>query len=137
MGGEWPLSHLDWLRARGISVLVNLTERTYRDDRFRIHQIPVPDGTAPGEQQIGRFCGLVRRALEDGTAVYAHCHAGCGRTGTVMACYLVYADRMDAKAAIERVRGLRPCSIETDAQMNAVTEWAGRMRQSGYRLPVT
>lgn len=89
MGGEWPLPRLDWFRSRGISVLVNLTERAYRDDRFRIHRIPVSDGTAPGEQQIGRFCGLVRRALEDEAAVYAHCHAGCGRTGTVMACYPV------------------------------------------------
>ena len=137
MGGEWPLNHLDWLASRGIAVLVNLTEHAYRDDRFRIHRIPVPDGAAPGERQIQRFCALVRRALQDETPVYAHCLAGCGRTGTVMACYLVYADRLGARDAIERVRELRPCSIETDVQLEAVTAWAWRMRQTGYRLAVT
>jgi atypical dual specificity phosphatase len=135
MGGEWPGAHLDWLHAAGVSVLVNLTESTYRDDRFRIHRIPLPDGRAPGEAAIARFCGLVGRELLAGSRIYAHCVAGCGRTGTMMACYLVYRERCDGPEAVARVRALRPCSVENDAQADAVRGWALLMRATGYELP--
>ena len=134
MAGEWPGPHLDWLERQGISVLVNLTDDEYRDDRFRVHGIPVPDGAAPGDEQIRRFCGLVERELEARRAVYVHCIAGCGRTGTMMACYLVYRDRLDPMEAMRQVRGVRPCSVETAAQADAVVRWSLLMQASGYRL---
>ena len=137
MGGEWPAPHLDWLESRGITVLINLTGRRYRDDRFRIHDIPVSDGAAPDEAQIGQFCRLVRREVTAKNAVYAHCLAGCGRTGTMMACYLVYRYRREPHAAMERIRGMRPCSIETSAQEEAVSRWALLMRATNYRLAPT
>src|SRR5258706_6529489 len=116
MGGEWPVPHLDWLESQGISVLVNLTERPYLDGRFQIHRIPLADGAAPDAEQIRRFCDLVDRALEADGKVYVHCAAGCGRTGTMMACYLVYRHRLDPLVALRRVRDARPCSVETAAQ---------------------
>lgn len=36
--------------------------------------------------------------------VAVHCHAGLGRTGLLIACYLVYSERMTAKEAIHFVR---------------------------------
>jgi atypical dual specificity phosphatase len=137
MGGEWPAPHLDWLESRGVAVLINLTERQYRDARFRIHHIPVPDGASPEETQITRFCLLVRRELAAGHTVYAHCLAGCGRTGTMMACYLIYREHLEPRAAIARVRAARRCSVETDAQEAAVTGWARLMQVTGYRLATT
>jgi len=134
LGGEWAPPYLDWLDYRGVTILVNLTERRYRDRRFRVFQIPIRDGGVPETEQIRRFCRIVRRAARDGERVYAHCLAGCGRTGTMIACYLVYRYRLDADAAVARVRALRPCSIETDGQEEAVAEWALLMEEVGYRL---
>ena len=134
MAGEWAEPHLDWLAGQGVAVLVNLTERSYRDERFRIHDIPVVDGTAPDESQIRRFCAEVDRELAEDKAVYVHCLAGCGRTGTMMACYLVYRERLDPLEAIRRLRGIRTCSVETAAQADAVIDWSLRMQASGYRL---
>jgi len=130
MGGEWPVPHLDWLSSEGISVIVNLTERPYQDDRFRIHHIPVKDGTAPAAEQIRKFCDVVERALDANSRVYVHCAAGCGRTGTMMACYLIYRDRLDPLEALHRVREVRPCSVETEAQAEAVLEWALRLQEN-------
>jgi atypical dual specificity phosphatase len=129
MGGEWPVPHFDWLASKGISVLVNLTERTYLDDRFQIHRIPVGEGSAPDVEQIRQFCNLVERALDTGQRLYVHCVAGCGRTGTMMACYLVYRHRLDPLEALRRVREARPCSVETAAQADAVIEWAVRLQE--------
>src|SRR5204862_143266 len=50
---------------------------------------PMGDWTAPSQKQIGRVLGFVARALADGKAVAVSCGAGYGRTGTVLACYLV------------------------------------------------
>src|SRR6266852_752144 len=83
MGGQWPLAHLDWLESLGITVLVNLTPNPYGDQRFRVHQIPVAEWTAPGEADIARFCGLLRQELAASSKIYVHCLAGCGRTGTM------------------------------------------------------
>ena len=137
MGGAWPLAHLDWLAGEGVSVVVNLTERAYGDDRFRIHQIGVGDGKAPGEAQIDRFCRVLQDELAAGHRVYVHCAAGRGRTGTMMACYLIYRDRCGAAEAIARVRGLAPRSVETDAQEAAVAAWTLLMQATGYRLSET
>jgi atypical dual specificity phosphatase len=135
IGGQWPGPNLDWLVSLGITVLVNLTPTAYRDQRFRIHQIPVPEWTAPFEADITRFCGLIDGELATGSKIYVHCLAGCGRTGTMMACYLVYRDRSDPLDAISRVRALRPCSVETKAQADSVLEWSALMRATDYQLP--
>lgn len=134
LGGEWAPPFLEWLHHRGVSILVNLTERRYRDARFRVFQVAIPDGGVPEPAQIGEFCRIVRRAERAGARVYAHCLAGCGRTGTMIACYLAYREHLDGDAAIARVRALRACAIETDGQEEAVAEWAALMADVGYRL---
>ena len=39
-----------------------------------------------------------------GGKVAIHCHAGLGRTGVLIACYLVYSQRMSGDEAIKLVR---------------------------------
>jgi atypical dual specificity phosphatase len=51
--------------------------------------------------------------------VLVHCGEGKGRTGTVLAAYLV-SKGATADEAIERVRELRPGSIENVDQENAI-----------------
>ncbi len=45
-----------------------------------------------------------------------HCAAGIGRTGTILACYLIKYKKNSAKDAIEKVRKKRPGSIQSERQ---------------------
>ena len=59
-----------------------------------------------------------------------HCGAGLGRTGTVLAAWLVTHGR-DADEAVAEVRAKRPGSVETPAQEHAVWMFAQAQEKSG------
>jgi len=114
----------------GIFQLINLTETAHLADQCRGAgleqlQIPIADFSAPTQGQIGAAITAIDEAVRAGQAVAVHCHAGLGRTGTICACYLVRTG-LSAEGAIARVRMLRPGSIETPAQEEAVRTYARR-----------
>lgn len=125
---------LHWLRRNGIDVLVTLTEdplpRYWVNDAgvMALH-VPVPDMEPPTERQLDHIVAAVLRANGSGLGVAVHCLAGKGRTGTVLAALFV-ADGLSARAALERVRELRPGSVETLEQERAIERYA-RHRAAG------
>ncbi|XP_016093916.1 protein tyrosine phosphatase domain-containing protein 1 isoform X2 [Sinocyclocheilus grahami] len=62
-------------------------------------------------------------AVQEGKMA-VHCHAGLGRTGVLIACFLVFTSRMSADQAILFVRAKRPNSIQTRGQLLCVREFA-------------
>jgi protein-tyrosine phosphatase len=112
---------LSLLAQAGIGAIVSLLNicaqaAIYSRAGFAYHLMPVPDGEAPSMEQFSEFLHFVReqRALERKTAV--HCTAGLGRTGTVLAGYLI-ATGSSVDAAVSRIRNLRPGAIETPRQI--------------------
>ena len=120
------------LSGSGVRLLVNLHERPHDPSRLERHglretHLPVKDFAAPSPEQIERGVGAILEALEAGEAVAVHCGGGLGRTGTLLACYLLASSEgLGAEEAVRRVRTLRPGSVETPAQLAAVRAWARR-----------
>jgi hypothetical protein len=66
----------------------------------------------------------IRRALSGGGRVLVHCKGGCGRSGMIALRLMIEAGEKP-EPALERLRHLRPCAIETEAQM----DWALQARR--------
>ncbi len=127
------------LQNHGIVVLVSLTEvPTAAEDAARhgieVVHLPVHDFTAPTQEQLFSFVHAAREARSASRPVGVHCAAGLGRTGTVLATFLV-ADGMSATDAIVEIRRLRPGSIETEDQEQAVHTFQSRWRAVESPVP--
>ncbi len=118
------------LQTRHIGLLINLHERPdppellYQLRAETVH-MPVSNSDAPTQDQLDRGVAVIGDALSRGVRVAVHCGAGLGRSGTLLAAYLV-SQGSAPDEAVAHVRAARPGSIETDEQEAAVHHFAHR-----------
>jgi len=133
----WSFSVPEALRAlseEGIRAILSLDEEGLSDAMvkefgFEYHHSPIPDFHAPAIDQLEECLSFIRGQIEQGRPVVVHCRAGMGRTGTILACYLVRFDSVHPETAIERTRDMRPGSIETGEQEQLVRRYAEYLQQ--------
>jgi atypical dual specificity phosphatase len=129
--GPASFDDLSFLYHNGVRAVIRMEERTIAADTGnRVDMVdmfePVTDFTAPHLEQIHRMVEFIDQQVAEQRPVAVSCYAGIGRTGTVLACYLVHRGQEPADA-INRIRELRPRSVQTADQEAAVygyAQWA-------------
>ncbi|KAJ1558365.1 cell division control protein 14 [Nowakowskiella sp. JEL0078] len=82
-------------------------------DGVRVLFLPVPDGSVPRFRQIRAFLKHANHTIDVlHKKVVIHCQAGIGRTGTLLAIYLMERYNISAAEAISRLRFYRPQSLQ-------------------------
>ncbi|XP_046902945.1 dual specificity protein phosphatase 23b [Hypomesus transpacificus] len=121
-----------YLFDNGIKHLVCLCERKppHYDTcpGVTLHHINITDFCPPTPDQIQRFLSIVEESNTKGEGVAVHCMHGHGRTGTMLACYLVKTRKMTGIDAINEIRRLRQGSIETHEQEKAIVQFYQRIK---------
>lgn len=122
---------LTFLKARGIQALVRMAEgqnamgigtKMLSFGLTDLH-MPIQDFSAPTQDQITKMVNFISKSIAKGKPVAVSCGAGYGRTGTILACYLV-KQCSSAEQAIDEVRTKRPGSIEIPEQEEAIRNYA-------------
>jgi atypical dual specificity phosphatase len=111
---------LQALRAAGITCLITLTENDLPQDALarnglkNVH-LPIRDREPPTIGQITMLLMRMESLHRHGEVLAVHCLAGIGRTGTVLACWLI-REGLTAEEALRRVRRIEPRFVQTDRQ---------------------
>ncbi len=125
------VTDIESLSAVGIQALVSLTEHPLQEcvsEKFTYLHLPIEDMHPPTYNDIVLFIDFTKKMESQKKSLGVHCHAGLGRTGTMLACYLVYKGE-SPQAAIEQVRRKRPGSIETLDQEEAIIAYAEAIKK--------
>jgi atypical dual specificity phosphatase len=116
------------MKQLGVNVLVTLQQNpidTQLLGKYEIEGIhfPIVDMGVPDLEKTHQFLMQVQIHFEASKSIVYHCKAGMGRTGTMLACNLVYSDNITAIYAIEKIRRVNYKYIQTDEQMQFVSDF--------------
>ena len=116
-------SELDWVLKQGVRSIITMTEESLPESWIKdvkyLH-VPTEDLSAPDMEKIDQAIEFIHKRIQSDEPGMVHCAAGIGRTGTILACYLVKHQKMSVGDAIEKIRNERPGSIQSESQELAI-----------------
>ncbi|XP_063542642.1 dual specificity protein phosphatase 23-like [Cydia strobilella] len=143
MGWPQTVANLNYLADAGINHLITLSPERRPPildckKKLKWTEIRIKEFGTPTLRQIIKFIEICERAEIRGEVIGVHCRHGRGRTGTMLACYLVHFSDMAPERAVLTVRVQRPGSCETYEQEKIVCHYhdcvRGTIEKPDYRL---
>ena len=113
------INEVEWVIEQGVKSIVTVREEPLDDDWVKdVNYLHVHsnDMGVPEFADLTYAIDFIHRRITNNEPVMVHCLAGMGRTGTLLACYLVKYQKMSADDAIQKVREERPGSIQSYPQ---------------------
>jgi len=121
------IDEVQWAIEQGIKSIVTVREEPLDDEWVRevkyLH-IMSNDMGVPEFVDLGSAVDFIHRRITNNEPVMVHCLAGLGRTGTILASYLVKYRKMSADEAIQKVREERSGSIQSYPQEEIIFQFA-------------
>jgi len=127
-------AQLRWLRDNKIKAVVCLNKERPLDDKqvrslgFEYVFISVKDFGAPKLEDITEFVEFTRDMIRHNMPVVVCCGAGIGRTGTMLAAYLVSLC-VSPDEALKEIQEKRGVGVESYAQREIVFEYARQLNK--------
>ncbi|XP_059531046.1 dual specificity protein phosphatase CDC14A isoform X6 [Myotis daubentonii] len=108
-----PEAYFPYFKKHNVTAIVRLNKKIYEAKRFtdagfEHYDLFFIDGSTPCDNIVRRFLNICENT--EG-AIAVHCKAGLGRTGTLIACYVMKHYRFTHAEVISWIRICRPGSI--------------------------
>uniref|UniRef100_UPI002608909B phosphatase domain-containing protein n=1 Tax=Acidocella sp. TaxID=50710 RepID=UPI002608909B len=129
---------LELLKGVGVTTLITLTEKDFPQDVLARHglknvHLPIADRKAPTPAEMDMLVVRMRELLDAGKVLAVHCLAGLGRTGTILAAYLVKEKGLSAQVALNQIRRFNRQFVQSDDQEDFLVEYEVQQEQNVLR----
>ena len=126
------IDEIQWAIEQGIKSIVTVREEPLDDDWIKdvnyLH-IMSNDMGVPEFDDLIHAVDFIHRRITNNEPVMVHCLAGLGRTGTLLACYLIKHQKMSADDAMQKVREERHGSIQSFSQEEIIFQFAKSLQR--------
>ena len=128
-GSAIPTStdEVEWAIEQGVKSIVTVKEEpldsSWTKDVNYLH-VHSNDMGVPEFDDLVKTVDFIHNRITSNEPVMVHCLAGLGRTGTLLACYLIKYQKMPADEAIQKIREERPGSIQSFPQEEIIFQFA-------------
>ena len=126
------INEVQWVLDQGIKSVVTIREepldKSWVQDVNYLHVLSNDMGI-PEFNDLIYAVDFIHRRITNNEPVLVHCLAGMGRTGTILACYLVKYQNMSADEAIQKVREERPGSIQSYPQEEIIFRFSKSLQR--------
>lgn len=121
------------LQSSGIKGIVSLLEdessvEKYSENGFESLWLPVIDHEAPTYEQVEKLVNFIDDQNKNNNPVAIHCKGGRGRTGTMIASYLIFKGA-SYEEAMQKIDSKQPNAIKKDFQINFLKELSLNMHR--------
>ena len=114
------------MQEEGVKSIVTIREEPLDENWInKINYLHVlsDDMGVPSFDDLKSSVDYIDKRIQNKEPVMVHCLAGLGRTGTILACYLIKYEKMSAIDAIQHVREKRHGSIQSFVQEEMIFQY--------------
>ena len=127
-GSAIPTSkdEVKWMEDEGVKSIVTIREEPLDEDwvkNMNYLHVHSNDMGVPDFSDLVFSVDFIHSRITNNEPVMVHCLAGLGRTGTILACYLIKYEKMSAEDAITHVREKRHGSIQSFVQEEMIFQY--------------
>lgn len=122
-------NQLEWAVKHGIKSVVTIREfplepKWFMDQKgIEYRHVKVEDYGAPPVKELDKVVDYIDSEIMSGRPVIVHCNGGSGRTGTILAAYLMKKEHLTAEQAALEVKKIRGRTIRHAKQLAALKEY--------------